>query len=381
MTDTDFSAHDLRYMQRALELAQAGLFSTAPNPRVGCVLVKDGVVVGEGAHLRAGEPHAERHALAEAGDAAVGATCYVTLEPCAHTGRTGPCADALIEARVSKVVAAMQDPHDRVAGLGFERLRAAGIEVAVGLCEAQARALNPGFIQRMETGRPYVRVKLAMSLDGRTAMADGESKWITGAAAREDVQRLRAQSSAIITGIGTLLADDPALTVRPETWQTLTYPATPVRQPMRVVLDRNLRTPVKARLLGEAGQTLLVSAVDPDPSTAAALHAEGAEVVHLPASGSGIDLVALLDLLGQRDCNEVLVEAGPTLAAAFVSAGLCDELVVYMAPALLGSNARPLMVLPQLASMADKISLQFIDVTQLGDDVRLVLRPAPAGKP
>lgn len=370
-----FTADDHRHMQRALELAQQGLFTTAPNPRVGCVLVKDGIEVGEGAHLRAGEPHAERHALAAAGDAAIGATCYVTLEPCSHTGRTGPCADALIDAGVSKVIAAMQDPHARVAGQGFDKLRAAGINVAVGLCEEQARALNLGFIKRMETGRPFVRVKLAMSLDGRTAMADGESKWITGAVAREDVQRLRALSSAIITGIGTVLADDPALTVRPQSWQTLTYPEINVGQPLRVVLDRNLRTPVRAAMLGEAGKTLLVSAVNPDAATAAALAAEGAEVLHLPASGSGIDLVELLNELGRRECNDVLVEAGPTLAAAFVSAGLCDELVIYMAPALLGSNARPLMVLPQLASMADKISLRFVDVAQLGDDVRLTLRP------
>lgn len=375
MNEAVFTGLDHQHMQRALELARQGLFTTAPNPRVGCVLVKDGVVVGEGAHLRAGEPHAERHALTAAGDAAVGATCYVTLEPCAHTGRTGPCADALIAARVSRVVAAMQDPHARVAGKGFDRLRAAGIEVAVGLCEAEARALNPGFIQRMETGRPFVRVKLAMSLDGRTAMASGESKWITGAAAREDVQRLRALSSAIVTGVGTVLADDPALTVRPDSWRDLIYPEGAVRQPVRVVLDRQLRTPVTAKMLGEAGQTVLVCTADPDAETAAALAAENAEVVHLPASGSGVDLRALLDELGRRECNEVLVEAGPTLAAAFVSEGLCDELVVYMAPALLGSNARPLMVLPQLANMADKISMAFVDVTQLGDDVRLTLRP------
>jgi len=375
MSEAVFTGLDHQHMQRALALARQGLFTTAPNPRVGCVLVKDGVVVGEGAHLRAGEPHAERHALAAAGDVAVGATCYVTLEPCAHTGRTGPCADALIAARVSRVVAAMQDPHTRVAGKGFDRLRAAGIDVAVGLCEDEARALNPGFIRRMETGRPFVRVKLAMSLDGRTAMASGESKWITGAAAREDVQRLRAMSSAIVTGVGTVLADDPALTVRPDSWRDLTYPEGAVRQPVRVVLDRQLRTPVTAKMLGEAGQTVLVCTADPDAATAAALAAENADVMHLPASGSGVDLRALLDELGRRECNDVLVEAGPTLAAAFVSEGLCDELVVYMAPALLGSNARPLMVLPQLANMADKITMAFVDVTRLGNDVRLTLRP------
>ena len=375
-----FTADDHRHMQRALELARLGTFTAPPNPRVGSVLVRDGEVVGEGFHVRTGEAHAERNALAAAGDRARGATCYVTLEPCSHVGRTGPCADALIEAGVSKVIAAMQDPHIRVAGEGFARLRAAGIGVEMGLLEEDARALNPGFIKRMESGRPFVRVKLAMSLDGRTAMANGESKWITGAAAREDVQRLRAEASAIITGIGTVLADDPELNVRPASWNTLTYPDIPVRQPLRVVLDRNLRTPLTAKILGEAGETLLVSAVDPDAETAAALAAEGAQMIHLPSSGSGIDLAMLLDELGRRECNEVLVEAGPTLAAAFVSENLADELVVYMAPALLGSNARPLMVLPQLTTMADKISYHYVDVTQVGEDVRLTLRPSQTSR-
>ena len=368
-----FTADDHRYMRRALELAEQGLFTTDPNPRVGSVLVKNGDIVGEGFHLKAGERHAERHALQVAGAKAQGATCYVTLEPCSHSGRTGPCADALIEAGVSKVVAAMQDPHQRVAGKGFDKLRAAGIEVQVGLLEAQARMLNPGFIQRMETGRPFVRLKLAMSLDGRTAMANGESKWITGPAAREDVQRLRARSSAVVTGVGTVLADDPELTVRPAGWQVLAYPDTSVRQPLRVVLDRNLRTPVSAKLFGEAGNTLLVSAVDPSPAVAAALSAEGAEVIHLPSSGSGIDLRELLSELGRRECNEILVEAGPTLAAAFMSGDWVDELVVYMAPSLLGSNARPLMVLPQLVAMKDKIELKYSDVALVGDDVRVTL--------
>lgn len=368
-----FTADDLRHMHRALELARQGLFTTTPNPRVGCVLVRDGEVVGEGYHVRAGGPHAERHALAMAGERARGATCYVTLEPCSHTGRTGPCADALIEAGIVRVVAAMQDPHDRVAGEGFDKLRAVGIAVQSGLLEHEARALNPGFIKRMESGRPFVRVKLAMSLDGRTAMVSGESKWITGSDAREDVQRLRAQSCAIVTGIGTVLADDPSLTVRPQDWRGEVYPDSDVRQPLRVVLDRQLRTPVTARLLGEPGATLVVSALDPVPQTVAALQAEGAELLHLPASGSGIDLAQLLDELGRRQCNEVLVEAGPTLAAAFISEQLVDELVVYMAPALLGSNARPLMVLPQLATMSDKINLQFADVTRVGNDLRMTL--------
>lgn len=371
-TDTD-QAH----MERALSLAAAGLYTTDPNPRVGCLLVRNGQVVGEGAHLRAGEPHAERHALMQAGEAARGATCYVTLEPCAHTGRTGPCADALIEAGVARVVAAMQDPHDKVAGKGLSRLQAAGIDVTVGLLEEQARALNPGFIRRMEAGMPFVRVKLAMSLDGRTAMANGESKWITGAAAREQVQDLRARSSAIITGVGTVLADNPSLTVRPESWSELGYPDGPVRQPLRVVLDRKLRSPADGQLLKEPGDVLFVTSAEHDDPRAHALKAHGAELLHLPSSGSGMDLRELLRELARRECNEVLVEAGPTLAAAFMSADLVDELVVFMAPALLGSNARPLMVLPQLATMADKISLQFTGVEQVGEDLCLTLVRRP----
>ena len=373
MNADTFSAADHSHMRRALALAAEGVYTTDPNPRVGCVLVRDGEVVGEGLHWRAGTPHAERHALNQAGERARGATCYVTLEPCSHTGRTGPCADALVAAGVSRVVAAMQDPHDRVAGSGFERLRAAGIEVQVGLMDAQARALNPGFIRRMETGLPYVRLKLAMSLDGRTAMASGESKWITGAAAREQVQLLRARSSAIVTGIGTVLADDPSLTVRPEQWQSAVYPQAPVRQPLRVVLDRSLRTPGDAVLLSAPGDVLLVTGEAQDSAAAIALMEAGAQVLQLPASGSAVDLRQLLEALAQRECNEVLVEAGPTLAGAFVSEDLVDELVVFMAPALLGSNARPLMALPQLATMADKINWSFADVSRVGDDVCLTL--------
>ena len=373
MNANQFSAADQVFMGQALGLASDGLFTADPNPRVGCVLVRDGEVVGTGAHLKAGEPHAERHALAAAGERARGATCYVTLEPCAHTGRTGPCADALVDAGVARVVAAMQDPNSQVAGRGFARLKAAGIEVSVGLMEPQARALNPGFIRRMETGLPFVRVKLAMSLDGRTAMASGESKWITGAAAREQVQRLRARSSAIITGIGTVLADDPAMTVRPDSWQGQPYPPMAVRQPLRVVLDRRLRAPADMAMLQEGGHTLLVTAADADPSRARLLQERGAGLLHLPASGSGVDLHQLLRELGQRECNEVLVEAGPTLAAAFMNENLVDELVVFMAPALLGSNARPLMVLPELATMADRIALTFQAVERVGDDLCLTL--------
>jgi|TARA_R110002073_G_scaffold84612_3_gene201642 diaminohydroxyphosphoribosylaminopyrimidine deaminase/5-amino-6-(5-phosphoribosylamino)uracil reductase len=373
-----FTAIDHTYMQRALALAKRGLYTTAPNPRVGCVLVANGEVVGEGFHVKAGEPHAERNALLAAGDNARGATCYVTLEPCSHTGRTGPCADALIDAGVHRVIAAMEDPHSKVAGQGFAKLRAAGIQVDVGLLESEARALNSGFIRRMETGRPYVRIKLAMSLDGRTAMASGESKWITGDAAREDVQHWRACSSAIISGIGTVLADDPSLTVRPQSWRALTYPDVAVRQPVRVILDRSLKIPMTAKLLGEAGQTLLVSGQDDsgtDAAHAGALTQKGGELIYLPSSGSGIDLAALLDELGRRECNDVLVEAGPTLAAAFVREGLFDELLIYMAPTLLGSSARALLAMPELEKMSEQIKLTLFDCVQIGDDLRLRYQP------
>lgn len=377
-----FTSTDLIHMQRALELAQRGLYTTAPNPRVGCVLVVNDEVVGEGFHLQAGEPHAERNALQEAGERAQGATCYVTLEPCSHTGRTGPCVDALIAAGVQRVIAAMEDPHSKVAGQGFARLRAAGIQVDVGLLENEARALNLGFIRRMELGRPYVRIKLAMSLDGRTAMASGESKWITGDAAREDVQHWRACSSAIISGIGTVLADDPSLTVRPQGWCALTYPEVDVRQPLRVILDRRLQTPANVKLLAAAGQTLLVAGHDAGPRAAAlkqelteTLANNRVEVIHLPSSGSGINLVALLDELARRECNEVLVEAGPTLAAAFVRECLFDELLVYMAPTLLGSSARALLAMPELEKMSEQIKLALFDCTPVGDDLRLRYHP------
>jgi len=369
MTVTDL---DSGYMQRALKLARRGLYTTDPNPRVGAVLVSDGRVVGEGWHARAGEPHAERHALAQAGALARGATCYVTLEPCSHTGRTGPCADALIDAGVRRVVAAMQDPNPQVAGQGLGRLRAAGITVECGLLEAEARALNPGFIKRMETGLPLVRIKLAMSLDGRTAMDSGESQWITGTPARQAVQRLRARSSAVITGIGTVLADNPALTVRPDDWPEGDYPGA-VRQPLRVVLDRRLRIPLEARLLAEPGEIWVISAAS--DALAGAVRARGAQVRTLPGSGSGTDLMALLRLLAEHGCNEVLVEAGATLAGAFVREKLWDELVVFMAPTLLGSSARPLLLLPEIATMAEQQRLTLQQVDTVGKDLCLTYIP------
>ena len=352
-------------MARALTLARRGLYSADPNPRVGCVLLQNGDIVGEGWHERAGEAHAEVIALEAAGWRARGATVYVTLEPCCHYGRTPPCTKALLQAGVARVVAAMRDPNPQVAGQGLAILREAGVTVDCGLLEAEARALNPGFIQRMTTGRPWLRVKLAMSLDGRTALASGESQWLTGAAARQDVQRLRARSSAILTGIGTVLADDPALNVRlPET----------IRQPLRVILDSRLRTPPTAQTLQLPGSTLIVSAVA-DPDRQAPLRAAGADITVVPNAGQGLDLTAIMAELACRECNEVQVECGPTLAGALLQAGLMDELVIYMAPLLLGDQARGLFQLPELTRMEERRELELVETRAVGKDWRLRFRP------
>lgn len=377
------TAADHAFMSRALQLAAQGLYTTDPNPRVGCVIVRDEEIVGEGFHARAGEPHAEVNALRMAGERAGGATVYVTLEPCSHHGRTGPCADALIGAGPARVVVAMQDPNHQVRGNGMAKLRAAGIAVDVGVLESEACALNPGFIARMTRGMPFVRLKLAMSLDGRTAMADGASQWITGPEAREDVQRLRARSGAVLTGIGTLLADNPALTVRPDEWRHGVYAHEWVRQPLRVLLDRELRAAPEAALFAAAGGETLVVAEDRVLASPAGgrraelLRAQGVEVIGLPVVGAGIALAALMTELGLREVNELLVEAGATLAGAFVAAGLVDELVVYAAPVLLGSQARPLLALP-IAGMADKIPLILKDVRMLGGDIRMTALVRPA---
>ena len=362
------AAADYRWMARALRLAQRGLYSTDPNPRVGCVLVHTGVRVGEGWHQRAGEAHAEIMALHAAGDRARGATAYVTLEPCCHYGRTPPCVTALLAAGIGRVVVAMTDPNPQVAGQGLAQLRAAGIPAESGLLEAEARQLNPGFIQRMTEGRPWVRVKLAMSLDGRTALAHGESQWLTSTAARQDGHRLRARASAVLTGSGTVLADNPTLTARvPEA----------SRQPLRVIVDSHLRTPPTARTVQAPGPVLIFTSVD-EPNRQALPYPMGVEVIPVPAAPTGVDLAAVMAELAHRECNEVHVECGPTLAGALLQAGLIDEMVVYLAPLLLGPQARGLLDFPPLARMSERIALEILETRRVGADWRLTLRPQPA---
>jgi diaminohydroxyphosphoribosylaminopyrimidine deaminase/5-amino-6-(5-phosphoribosylamino)uracil reductase len=359
--------HDTEYMQRALRLAERGLYTTDPNPRVGCVIVKDDRIVGEGWHQLAGEPHAEILALEQAAGQAAGATVYVTLEPCSHFGKTPPCADALVNAGVARVVAAMRDPNPAVAGSGFERLREQGIDVQSGLLEQAARAINPGFIKRMESGRPFVRVKLAMSLDGRTAMASGESQWITGEEARRDVQRLRARSSVIMTAVETVLHDDPSLNVR-LTAEQLQITGD-VRQPQRVVLDSRLRLPATARMLSLPGTTTILT-------TTEAKGSYPCDVVRLDAVDGRLDLARVMDWLTEKQVNEVHVEAGAALSGALLQRKLVDEIVVYMAPHIMGSNARGLFDIPGLEHMANRIRLDFNDVRRIGKDLRIIATPA-----
>lgn len=366
-------------MARAIRLAERGLYTTDPNPRVGCVLVQGQAIVGEGWHRHAGGPHAERFALEQAGARARGATAFVTLEPCSHQGRTPPCADALIEAGVARVVAALVDPNPRVAGRGLERLRGAGIAVEVGPLAHQATDLNPGFIKRHRDGLPYCRIKLAASLDGRTAMASGESRWITSPAARTNVQRLRARSAAILTGLGTLRADDPSLNVRLTAAELGLAADQPVRQPLRVIVDSGLKTPPSARLLKLPGATL-IACTSVEPSQRARLEAAGAEVLVCPAGTANseekerVDLRALLGELARREINEVLIEAGPTLAGAAVQGGLVDELILYLAPHLMGGMARGLFELPGIDRMAERIPLEILDIRHVGTDLRVSAR-------
>lgn len=358
-----FSAIDHLLMARALRLAARGDYTTKPNPVVGCVLAHGDEVVGEGWHQRAGEAHAEVNAIAQAGERARGATAYVTLEPCAHIGRTGPCADALIAAGVARVVSALRDPNPQVDGAGLERLRAAGIVVESGLMELQARALNRGFLSRIQRGRPWLRIKLAMSLDGRTALATGDSKWISGPASRLDVQRWRARSGALMTGAGTVLADDPKLTVR-------LGDDTPFVPPLRVVLDPGLATVQRGRVREGDAPILYVHA--PEARVPRGVEADMAVV---PAVGGRFDLLAVLQLLAARGISEVQLEAGATLAGAFLAAGLVDELLLYVAPVLLGAQARPLFDGLDIAQMSERHQLRLVETLRIGDDLRLLLQP------
>ena len=367
---------DARFMRRALELAARGLYSTDPNPRVGCVLVRDGRVLGEGWHQRAGEAHAEVNALAAAaaaGAGARGATAYVTLEPCAHTGRTPPCVQGLIGARVGRVVYAIGDPNPLVNGAGAAALRAAGIDTVGDVLAAEARALNPGFFKRMHTGLPWVRVKLGASLDGRTALANGASRWITGDEAREDVHHFRARSSAILSGSGTVLADDPALNVRLEG---------ATRQPLRVVLDSALRVPPQARMFDREGPALVFTA-STDAARRAELERRGVRVESIaPAAHGGLELEAVLRRLAQLEANEIWVEAGAGLAGALLCSRLVDEFIVYLAPSLLGPTARALVELPQISQLDQRLRLEFSECKPVGPDLRLTAVPvAPSAPP
>ncbi|SEK46330.1 diaminohydroxyphosphoribosylaminopyrimidine deaminase [Pseudoxanthomonas sp. GM95] len=362
---SEFSATDHVHMARALRLAERGAWTAKPNPMVGCVIAYGDAVVGEGFHQYAGQPHAEVFALRQAGERARGATAYVTLEPCAHTGRTGPCAEALVAAGVSRVVAAMRDPFPQVDGAGFEKLHAAGIAVQVGLLEAQVRELNRGFISHVVRGRPWVRVKLGASLDARTAMASGESKWITGASARADVQRWRARAGAIVTGARTVIADDPSLTARPEEDQ-------PFLPPLRVVLDATLSSLAHTRVQEGEAPTLYLHGPMP---TRIADH-DNVRYQEVPLAGGRLDLRAVLATLAQHRICEIQIEAGATLSGELVAAGLVDELLLYVAPTLLGDSARPLLSHLNIAALTEQQHLRVVDERRIGQDLRLLLRPA-----
>ncbi len=358
-----FTSQDHLFMSSALQLAEQGLFTTRPNPRVGCVIVKDGKVIGEGAHLKAGEPHAEVFALRQAGDQASGATAYVTLEPCSHTGRTAPCSQALIDAGITKVIAAMQDPNPLVAGSGLAQLQTHGVEVASGLMQAQAEALNPGFIARMTRNMPYVRSKIAASLDGKTALNNGVSQWITSEAARMDVQHWRARSCAILTGVGTVLADNPSMTVR------LVSEAEPPIQPVRIIVDSTLKTPINAKIL-TGGNVLIAFAQDADNKSTALL-AAGAELLCIPNEQGKVCLKTLLAHLAAREINEVLCEGGEGLNGALLAQNLIDELLIYYAPKLMGGTSKNMFAMPAFTAMQQAVDLQILDVRHIGSDIRI----------
>ena len=361
---SNFSADDYQYMALALQLAEQGRYSASPNPKVGCVIVKQGQIIGQGAHLKAGEPHAEVFALRQAGESAQHATLYVTLEPCSHTGRTPPCADAVIASGVTRVVVAMQDPNPMVAGSGLKKLVAHGIAVECGILEAQALALNAGFVMRMTQQRPFVRSKLAASLDGKTALHNGASQWITSEAARIDVQHWRASACAILTGVGTILADNPRLNVR--------MIGTP-RQPLRVVVDTHLRTPTDANIL-QTGQTLIAYVDDPTNAAPALMHT-GAQLVQLPSYEDKVCLNSLFNMLAQRGINDLMCESGAVLNGALLAQNLVDELLIYIAPCLIGDSARGMFALPVINSMDARVQLQWLDVRQVGADMRIRAKP------
>lgn len=362
-----FTSQDHLFMSRALQLAEQGLFTTRPNPRVGCVIVKDGKIVGEGAHLKAGEPHAEVFALRQAGDLAKGATAYVTLEPCSHSGRTPPCSQALIDAGVQKVIAAMQDPNPLVVGSGLAHLQTHSIEVASGLMQTLAEALNPGFIARMTRGFPYVRSKIAASLDGKTALNNGVSQWITSEAARADVQQWRARSCAILTGVGTVLADNPSMTVR------LDSEAETHLQPLRIIVDSTLKTPIDAKILA-GGNVLIAFAHDADNKSTALL-AAGAELLCIPNEQGKVCLKTLLAHLAAREINEVLCEGGEGLNGALLAQNMIDELLIYYAPKLMGGAAKNMFAMPAFTAMQQAVDLQILDVRHIGSDIRLRAKP------
>ncbi len=360
---TNFTPDDHQYMAQALRLAKLGLYSTMPNPRVGCVIVKNNQVVGEGAHLKAGTPHAEIHALTQAGEQATGATTYVTLEPCSHHGKTPPCAEGLINAGVAKVIIAMEDPNPLVAGKGIAALQAAGIEVNSGLMQQQAQVLNPGFISRMVNRRPYVRSKIAASLDGKTALANGVSQWITGAAARKDVQHWRAQSCAILTGIGTILKDNPSLTIRDLPIE---------RQPISVVVDSDLRIPLSAKIL-QNPSVLIAFARDPD-NKANALAERGVSLLSIPDDNGHVCLNSLLSHLASNEINEVMVEGGELLNGSLMKLKMIDELIIYYAPKLMGADSKNMFAFSSLQTMEDAVPINVTDIRMFGDDIRILAR-------
>lgn len=358
-----FSSDDHAYMSQALQLAEKGLYSTSPNPRVGCVIVRDGKIVGSGWHVKTGQPHAEINALNIAGGAAQGATVYLTLEPCSHYGRTHPCAEALIGAKVAKVIIAMQDPNPLVAGKGTSLLKQSGINVLVGLMGEWAKDLNVGFVSRMTNNCPWVRMKIAASLDGKTALNNGVSQWITGEAARHDGHRLRARSCAVLTGIGTVLEDDPQLSVR--------FIETP-RQPLRIIIDSRLKIPTTARVLRGEGE--LIFTTTDNKERISALKEVGARPIILPNEKGKIDLAGLMQILADFEINELLVEAGNRLSSAFIREGLVDELIIYLAPHLIGNRAMGMLQLPELTDLSEKYNLKIKDLRMVGEDIRIMSR-------